>query len=130
MFVLFSITRWVPKQLTPEHKSKSMESALTLLRRYHDDGEKFLDRSSQVMKRGLHTLPPINQAAVNALASQWISLFDEIQADFVGAESDVHGVLGQKDFVVSKNANVSEEKALFPEHNCGNPIFLPHLIPL
>ena len=36
-----------------------------------------------------------NQAAVNALASQWISLQDEIKADFVGAESDGHGVLGQ-----------------------------------
>ena len=38
---------------------------------------------------------PRNQAAVDALASQWISLQDEIQADFVGAESDVQGVLGQ-----------------------------------
>ena len=35
-----------------------------------------------------------NQAAVNALASQWISLQDEIQTDYVGAESNVHGVLG------------------------------------
>ena len=29
----------------------------------------------------------------------------------------------EKDFVVSKNANVSEQSALFPEHNGGNPIF-------
>ena len=36
----------------------------------------------------------------------------------------------EKDFVVSKNANVSEERAFFPEHNGGNPIFLPGLIPL
>ena len=35
------------------------------------------------------------QVAVNAVASQWISLQDEVQADYVGAESDVHGVLGQ-----------------------------------
>ena len=48
---------------------------------------------SQVMKRGLHTLPR-NQAPVHALASQWISLQDEIQADYVCAESDVYGVLG------------------------------------
>ena len=36
--------RWVPKQLTPEHKTKRMESALTFLQRYHDDGDEFLDR--------------------------------------------------------------------------------------
>ena len=36
----------------------------------------------------------------------------------------------EKDIVVSKNANVSEEGALFPEHNGGNPIFLALLIPL
>ena len=37
-----------------------------------------------------------NQAiAVSALASQWISLQDEIQAYYVGVESDVHSVLGQ-----------------------------------
>ena len=36
----------------------------------------------------------------------------------------------EKDIEVSKNANVSEEKALFPEHNGGNPICLACLIPL
>ena len=36
----------------------------------------------------------------------------------------------EKNSVVSKNANVSEESALFPEHNGGNPIFLARLIPL
>ena len=36
----------------------------------------------------------------------------------------------EKDIVVSKNVNVSEERALFPEHNGGNPIFIAHLIPL
>ena len=36
----------------------------------------------------------------------------------------------EKDIVVSKNANVSEERTLFPEHNDGNPIFLARLIPL
>jgi hypothetical protein len=46
--------RWVPKQLTPEDKTKRMESALTFLQRYHDD-EEFLDRIR-------------NQAAVNVLA--------------------------------------------------------------
>ena len=48
--------RWVPKQLTPEHKAKRMESALELLQRYYDDGE-FLDRITTVMKRGSHKLP-------------------------------------------------------------------------
>ena len=37
-------TRWVPKQLTPEHEAKRMESALTFLQQYHDDGDKFLDQ--------------------------------------------------------------------------------------
>ena len=36
----------------------------------------------------------------------------------------------KKDIVVSKNVNVSEERALFPEHNGENPIFLTRLIPL
>ena len=36
----------------------------------------------------------------------------------------------EKDFVVSKNVNVSEEKAFFPEHNTANPIFLARLLPL
>jgi histone-lysine N-methyltransferase SETMAR len=36
--------RWVPKQLTPEHKTKLMESALTFLQWNHDDGDEFLDR--------------------------------------------------------------------------------------
>ena len=36
----------------------------------------------------------------------------------------------EKDIVVSKNANVSEERALFSEHIGENPIFLAHLIAL
>ena len=36
----------------------------------------------------------------------------------------------KKEIVVSKNVNVSEERALFSEHNGGNPIFLACLIPL
>ena len=36
----------------------------------------------------------------------------------------------EKDIVVSKNANVSEERALFSEHIGENPIFLARLIPL
>ena len=35
--------RWVPKQLTPEHKAKRMDSALAFLQWYHDDGDEFLD---------------------------------------------------------------------------------------
>ena len=50
--------------------------------------------SSQVMKRRLYTLSQ-NQPAVIELASQWISLQDEIHADYFRAESEVHGVLGQ-----------------------------------
>ncbi|XP_023720754.1 uncharacterized protein LOC111871710 [Cryptotermes secundus] len=44
--LLFRIlcARWVLKQLTPEHKRKRMESALTFLQRYHDDGDEFLYR--------------------------------------------------------------------------------------
>ena len=36
----------------------------------------------------------------------------------------------EKDIVVSKNSNVSEETALFSEHIGENPIFLALLIPL
>ena len=36
----------------------------------------------------------------------------------------------EKDIVVSKNANISEESAFFSEHNGGNPLFLARLIPL
>ena len=35
---------WVPKQLIPEHKAKHMESALTLLQWYYDDGDEFQDQ--------------------------------------------------------------------------------------
>ncbi|GFV69816.1 histone-lysine N-methyltransferase SETMAR [Trichonephila clavipes] len=36
--------RWVPKNLTPEHKIQHLGAALTFLQRYHDDGDEFLDR--------------------------------------------------------------------------------------
>ena len=36
--------RWVSKQLPSEHTAKRMESALAFLQRYHDDGDKFVDR--------------------------------------------------------------------------------------
>ena len=36
----------------------------------------------------------------------------------------------EKYILVSKNANVSEERALFSEHIGKNPIFLASLIPL
>ncbi|KAJ4432082.1 hypothetical protein ANN_20696 [Periplaneta americana] len=36
--------RWVPKNLTPEHKMKRLGAALTFLQWYHDDGDEFLDR--------------------------------------------------------------------------------------
>ena len=37
--------RWMPKQLTSEHEAKCMESALTFLQQYHDDGDEFLDQT-------------------------------------------------------------------------------------
>ncbi|KAJ4437856.1 hypothetical protein ANN_13795 [Periplaneta americana] len=36
--------RWVPKNLTPEHKMQRLGAILTFLQRYHDDGDEFLDR--------------------------------------------------------------------------------------
>ena len=55
-----------------------------------------------------------------------------VQIPLLVAASARTEILGapEKDFVVSKNANVSEEKAFFPEHNSVNPIFLACLIPL
>ncbi|KAJ4426958.1 hypothetical protein ANN_26757 [Periplaneta americana] len=36
--------RWLPKNLTPEHKMQRFGAALTFLQRYHDHGDEFLDR--------------------------------------------------------------------------------------
>ena len=60
----------------------------------HDDGDEFLDRIITDDETCVAHITP-EKAAVNALASQWNSLQDEVQADFVCAESDMHGVLGQ-----------------------------------
>ncbi|PNF19635.1 hypothetical protein B7P43_G01081 [Cryptotermes secundus] len=63
--------RWVPKQLTPEHKTKCMESAFTFLQWYRDDGDEFLDRIITDDETWIaHFTPETKQ--VNALASQWI----------------------------------------------------------
>ncbi|XP_067127515.1 histone-lysine N-methyltransferase SETMAR-like [Centruroides vittatus] len=37
-------SRWVPKMLTEEHKTKRLASALTFLERYSDEGDDFLSR--------------------------------------------------------------------------------------
>ena len=54
-----------------------------------------------------------------------------VQISLLAAASEWTEILRapEKD-IVSKIANVSEESALFPEHNGGNPIFLACLIPL
>ncbi|GFV26930.1 uncharacterized protein TNCV_1753891 [Trichonephila clavipes] len=36
--------RWVPKNLTPEHKIQRLGAALTFLQQYHDDVDEFLER--------------------------------------------------------------------------------------
>ncbi|GFV95486.1 uncharacterized protein TNCV_4574881 [Trichonephila clavipes] len=36
--------RWVPKNLTPEHKIQRLGAALIFLQRYHADGDEFLNR--------------------------------------------------------------------------------------
>ncbi|KAJ4429714.1 hypothetical protein ANN_21918 [Periplaneta americana] len=36
--------RWVPKNLTPEHKMQRLGAVVTFLQRYHGDGDEFLDR--------------------------------------------------------------------------------------
>jgi hypothetical protein len=37
--------RWVPKILTDAHKEKRMATVLTFLKRYHKDGDEFLDHT-------------------------------------------------------------------------------------
>ena len=60
--------RWVPKQLTREHKAERMESPLTFVQRCSDDGEEFLDRVITGDETWVpHT--PEKKAAVIALAS-------------------------------------------------------------
>ena len=110
------------KKLTPELKAKLIESALTFLQRSGTmiTVASFWIGSSQVMKRGLHTLSQnpsssqwFNRGSTSKfinwycftwyilcscpfplyLASRWISLKDDIQADFVASEIDVHGVV-------------------------------------
>ena len=87
--------RWMPKQLTSEHGSKvhgvsTDISAIVSWWRWRVSGPDY----HRWWNLGCSHYPR-NQATVNALASQWISLQYEIQADFAGEESAVHGVLGQ-----------------------------------
>ena len=49
--------RWVPKQLTPEHNAKHMESAWHFCSGIMMKSTNFWTGSSQVMKYELHTLP-------------------------------------------------------------------------
>ena len=72
-----------------------MESALAFLQLYHDDGDEFKDWIITNDETWVADITSETKLAVNALASQWISLQDEIQADYVGAKSNVHGVLEQ-----------------------------------
>ena len=53
-----------------------------------------------------------------------------VQTPLLVAASAWTEIAAEEDFVVSKNANVSEERALFPKYNSENPIFLARLIPL
>ena len=77
-----------------EHKERHMESEFTFLQYYHD-GDDFLDRIIKGDATWVaHITPKTKQHSMH-LASEWITLQDEIQADFVGADSDVQGVLGQ-----------------------------------
>ena len=71
------------KQLTPEYKTKRAEPALAFLQRYNDDGDEFLIRIiiTDDEMWVAHITPETKRQAVHALASQWISLQDEIQAD-------------------------------------------------
>ena len=57
---------------------------------------------------------PRHQAAVKALASQWISPQDEIQVDYVGAESYVHGVPGQTGSNPRWQTSTSQEYKVSP----------------
>jgi len=38
--------RWVPRQLTAEHKRKRVEICQRLLNRYNNEGEKFFEQNS------------------------------------------------------------------------------------
>ena len=69
-----------------------MESVLTFLWGYHDDGNEFPDWIITGDETWVaHTTPEMKQQSM----SQWMFLKDSIQADFVGMESDVQSIMGQ-----------------------------------
>ena len=62
--------RWVPKNCTPEHKTKRMGSALSFLERYEKDGDEFLTHIVTGPCSGVthHPLPKKNSSRLSALA--------------------------------------------------------------
>ena len=71
-------------------QSKVHAVSIDICAAYHDDSDQLLDWivTGEWNVGGTHYTR--NQAAGNALVSQWSSLQDRIQADFVGVGSDVH----------------------------------------
>ena len=101
----------MPKQLTPEHKAKSMESVSTFLQRYHNDGDEFLDRIITVDETLVeHKTPDTKQQSMHWRHSG-SHCKTKYKQTFVGTESDVHGVLGQTVFdFLTRGETVNTER--------------------
>jgi len=86
--------RWVPKNLTPEHKTKHMGSALSFLERYEKDGDEFLTHIVTGDETWVsHVTPESKQQSM-----QWCHTSSptkkKIQADSQRSQNHVHGILG------------------------------------
>lgn len=72
--------RWVPQQLTDEHKRKRVECATECVRRYEEEGEDFLDSIvTGDCRRNLGTsLHPRNKGTVKIVASLGLAVAEKV----------------------------------------------------
>lgn len=84
--------RWVQKNPHTWTQKLTHGSTLTFLQWYYNEGNDFLGRI--ITGDETYTVHLWNQAAVDALPSQWISVQDHIQADCVGVGTYVQCFLG------------------------------------
>ncbi|KAJ4446940.1 hypothetical protein ANN_13642 [Periplaneta americana] len=89
--------RWVPRQLSDQHKTQRMASSLTFLIRYHTDGDAFLDQivtGDEILGVSQH---PRDQAPIMSVTSSLITQETEkIQTDSLNTKSHGYCLLGSQ----------------------------------